>query len=250
MIPLKTLKEIEIMDDANRIVHNVLNRVEENIKEGITTKELDIIAEQEVYSLGAKPAVKNYKGFPASLCISINEEIAHGIPGDRIIQDGDIVSIDFATIYKEFIGDAARTIIVGKVSKKIEELVKNTEKALYNGISKMIVGNRLHDISRAIWEYSKKNKYGNILNLCGHGVGKDMHESPSVFNYVNEFEPNVRLQNGMVLALEPMFTLGSCMAVLKEDGWTAVSSDKSMAAHWELSVAIVDDKPLILGLNK
>lgn len=247
MIILKTKKEIELLDQANRIVHQVLDKVEANIKPGIKTLELDQIADDYVRELGAEPTFKNYRGFPKSICISINDEIVHGIPSDRTIKDKDIVSIDFGATYEKYIGDAARTIVVGETSEEIKALVEKTKMALYDGIKQMCVGKRLNDISKSISIVSNFNHYGNIKVLSGHGVGKNLHEKPNVFNYINPDEPNIRLQEGMVLALEPMFTLGTSEIEIMNDGWTIKTKDNSMAAHWELSVAIVNGKPYVLG---
>lgn len=249
MIILKTKKEIEILDRANSIVHRVLDKVSGHIKPGVRTIELDEIADQYVRELDATPAFLNYRGFPKSICVSINDEIVHGIPGDRVIQDGDIVSIDFGATYKGFIGDAARTIIVGDVVDEVSKLVKHTKTALDDGIKQVAVGKRLNDISISISLTPKFHRYGNIKLLSGHGIGKDLHERPSVFNYVNPEEPNIRLQEGMVLALEPMLTLGGDDIELMDDGWTVRTKDGSLSAHWEVSVAIVDGKSYVLGIQ-
>lgn len=251
MIPLKTKKEIDIMDEANKIVHDILNKLVPHISSGIKTKELDKMAEDLLQwsSQGspAMPAFKGYMGYPAYLCISVNEEIVHGIPGDRIIQDGDVVSVDFGVIHKGFVGDAAKTIIVGDTTKEIVRLSRHCKEALFLGIDQMRVGRRLHHIGEVISAVAKKYNYGNIKNFCGHGIGKKMHEDPPVFNYIKLTEPSVRLREGMVLALEPMFTLGTSDTEVLPDGWTAVTKDKSIAAHWEVSVAITDGDPRILG---
>ena len=248
MIPLKTKEQIEIMDEANYIVHKVLNEIEFHISSGITTQELDNLAEITVLKYNAKPAFKGYRGFPSSLCISINEEVVHGIPSSRIIKNGDIVSIDFGAIYKGFVGDAARTIIVGD-AKNINDikLINETKRALENGIEQMVVGNCLYDISRAINEVAVLNKFGNVLDFTGHGVGANLHEEPKVFNYVNLQETNTHLQEGMVLAIEPMFTLGSSDTKILNDEWTVITFDGTSAAHWELSIAITKNGPRVLG---
>lgn len=250
MIFLKTPEQIEKMDKANRVVHSVLDAVEKAIKPGISTDELDLIAKDTLFSHdGATSAFKGYHGFPKYICISVNEEIVHGIPGDRVIQDGDIVSIDFGAHYLGFTGDAARTIIVGEVDKQVSDLVVNTKKSLFAGINQMFPGRRLHDIGAAIDAIAKKHKYGNVRGYCGHGIGINMHESPHVFNYVNNNEPNVRLRPGMVFALEPMFLLGSDDVETLEDNWTVVTKDRRLAVHWELSVAITEGGPRMLGVE-
>lgn len=251
MISLKTKQEIDIMDEANQIVHDVLNQLIPHISSGINTRELDKIAEDLLqwssHLASAIPAFKGYMGYPSSLCISINEEIVHGIPGDRIIQNGDIISVDFGVIHKGFVGDAAKTIIVGNTTEEVTNLSQRCKEALLLGIDQMRVGRRLHHIGEAISAVAKKYNYGNIKSFCGHGIGKKMHEDPPVFNYIKLTEPSVRLREGMVLALEPMFTLGTSDTEVLKDGWTAVTKDRSMAAHWEVSVAITDGDPRILG---
>jgi len=247
MIPLKTLEQIEIMDGANRIVHKVLDAIEANICPGMATQGLDILSESIAHAENAKPAFKGYMGYPASLCVSVNEEIVHGIPSDRVIKEGDVVSVDFGAIYKGFVGDAARTIIIGDVSEEISNLVFNTKEALKLAVDKMRIGNRLYDIANTISTVAIKNKYGNIEKFCGHGVGEKMHEPPRVLNYIDKAEPNVRLQEGMVLALEPMFVLGKKDVRILKDKWTVVTADGSCAAHWEVSVAITKEGPRVLG---
>jgi len=252
MIPLKTKKEIIIMNEANQIVHDVLNQLALRICAGISTRELDQMTEDLLLSNtgpSITPAFKGYMGYPSALCISVNEEIVHGIPGNRIIQDGDVVSIDFGVIYKNFVGDAAKTIVVGHAPDEIIKLSEQTKYALKVGIDQMRVGKRLHHIGEAISAVAKKNKFGNVQSFCGHGIGRKMHEDPPVFNYVKITEPNVRLREGMVLALEPMFTLGTGETEILKDGWTVITKDKSTAAHWEVSVAITDGDPFVLGTN-
>lgn len=248
MITLKTPQEIEILNTANRIVHEALHYITHKIRQGITTKELDIDIENFILSKGGKPSFKGYRGFPASSCISINDEIVHGIPSERIIENGDIVSIDIGVEYKGWHGDSAKTIIVGKVSEQVKNIVKHTHQALLLGIEQVKVGNRLSDISLAISSVANKYDYSIVKQLCGHGIGKILHEKPCVFNYVNNNEPNIRIQNGMVLALEPMFILGkSDKVMVMEDRWTVKSNNGSISSHSEFSVAVVNDKPHILG---
>jgi len=248
MIFLKSKDEILIMHEANKILHSILDTVKTYILPREGTQTLDSVAYSECGNLGVKPAFLGYKGFPKSLCVSVNHEIVHGIPSpDKILQEGDVVSIDFGIEYKGYFADAARTIIVGQAPENVIDLVKNTKLALYNGIEQMVVGNRLNDISSAIEKVAKDNKYGNIKKLVGHGIGRALHEDPQVLNYIDIKSPNIRLQEGLVLAIEPMFTLGRSDIAVMPDGWTAITVDKSIACHWELSVAIVDGKPFILG---
>jgi methionyl aminopeptidase len=247
MILLKTYNQINKIDDANRIVHLALNKIEKYLGVGISTIELDELAKREILHAGAIPTFLGYNGFPKSVCISINEEIVHGIPReDKIIKDGDVVSVDIGATYEGFVGDAAKTIIVGSADSKVTELVYNTSKALMAGINQAQVGKTLHDISKAIDSVAKEHKYGNIKEYCGHGVGINLHEEPKVLNYVDG--PNIHLQEGLVLAIEPMFALGLSDTKIMEDKWTVVTKDNSVAAHWELSLAITIDGPRILGI--
>lgn len=249
MIFLKSKEQIDTMDYANRIVHGVLLYAEQVIKAGMTTGELDALLEKRMSETPeAKSAFRNYRGYEHVSCISINEEIVHGVPGKRIIQEGDIVSVDFGVYYKGFAGDAAKTFVIGQASDDAKKLVEETYRGLLAGIEQMKVGNRLHDIAVAIDKVAKINRLGNTRGYCGHGIGKRMHESPHVFNYVEPAEPNVRLRPGMVFALEPMFTLGSSDSITLDDKWTVITKDKSLAAHWELSVAITEEGPKILGI--
>lgn len=249
MITLKTKDQINMMDEANKIVHHVLDYAEANIEIGMSSNELDALMEQQLGLFGgATSAFKNYMGYPKVSCISVNSVVVHGIPNDVPFKSGDIVSIDFGVYYKGFAGDAAKTFILGEAKcKEDEQIVGETKRALFAGIEQMIVGNRLHDIGHHIDEIAKQNQYGNVRNFCGHGIGTKMHESPSVFNYVEPKEPNIRLQEGLVLALEPMFTLGKKDVHILEDNWTVDTVDKSNAVHWELSVAITNEGPRILG---
>lgn len=248
MIVLKTLKQIDTINEANIIVHKALNEAKLHLYPGISTQLINDIILSVIHDCGGKPAFKGYMGFPESSCISINKEVVHGIPSvDVIINDGDVVSIDVGVSYDGFIGDAAITVAVGDVSDEILNLIENTKHALYEGISFAINNGRLHDISSAIEDVAKENKYGNIREYCGHGVGKKLHEEPKVFNYVDYKQPNIKLRTGMTLAIEPMFTLGSGKTSVLSDGWTVVTDD--VAAHWEVSIAITDDGPRILGLE-
>ena len=250
MIILKTPEQIDIMHEANLIVHSILDFAEDNIAIGMQTIELDSMMEEKLKEFkGATSAFKNYLGYTKVSCISVNEEIVHGVPGDRVFNDGDLVSIDFGVYYNGFAGDSAKTFILGDPrSKEDEDLVAETKKSLFKGIEQMVVGNRLYDINAAIGKVARENGYGNVRNFCGHGIGSKMHEKPSVLNYVDNSEPNIRLRAGLVLALEPMFTLGNAKTkISEEDKWTVFSIDKKNAAHWELSIAITPDGPRILG---
>ena len=254
MIPLKTKEQIAIMHEANQIVHHALDLVAAHLNDGGDTKTLNDIAENITAVHGAVPAFKGYHGFPASLCVSINQEVVHGIPSEnRLMHFGDVVSIDYGVIHKGFVGDATRTYIVGEdtgavyASDKVRKLNEDTRLALKAGIAQMKIGNRLNDISASIDAIARANGYGNIKTFCGHGVGQKMHEEPKVLNYIDPNMHNIRLQEGMVLAIEPMFTLGTSNVIILSDGWTVVTTDKSIACHWEVSVAITADGPFVLG---
>ena len=250
MIILKTPEQIDIMHEANLIVHSILDFAEDNIAIGMKTNELDNMMEEKLKEFkGATSAFKGYMGYTKVSCISVNFEIVHGVPRDKIFNEGDLVSIDFGVYYNGFAGDAAKTFILGASNNKEDEkLVIQTKKSLFKGIEQMLIGNRLNDISSAIEKVAKENGYGNVRNFCGHGIGTKMHEKPSVLNYVDSSEPNIRLKEGLVLALEPMFTLGNGKTkISEEDKWTVYSIDKKNSAHWELSIAITKDGPRILG---
>ena len=248
MIFLKTPEEIKIMHEANRMLHCILDDIEPHIKAGNSTQLLDDIASEGCLKFHVRPAFLGYRNFPKSLCVSVNAAIVHGIPSDtEILQNGDVVSIDFGIEYKNFFADAARTLIVGQAPENKIKLVMETKRALDAGVSEVKVGNMLQDISKAIEAVAKENRYGNIKKMCGHGVGRALHEEPQVINYTDTRAPNIRLQEGLVLAIEPMFTLGTSDIKIMGDGWKAITADNSTAAHWEYSVAIVDGEPLILG---
>ena len=237
------------MDQANKITNQILDEIESSVKEGITTQSLDDLAEDLIKKYQVISAFKGYRGFPKNVCISINEEIVHGLPSERIIKNGDLVSVDFGVLYKDFYGDAARTFIVGQISTEVKKLVEETKKALFAGIEQMRVGNRLWDICGAIEQVAKNNKYGIVRGMGGHGVNEVLHAEPFVPNYINKNIQNVRLRNGMVLAIEPMFILGKNENIKTlDDGWTVVSSVGALSAHWEYSVAIVNGSSKILGI--
>lgn len=250
MIILKTLDQIDIMDEANKIVHCVLNYAKGVAKVGMTSEELDILMEEKLKTFnGATPAFKGYMGYPKASCISVNSEVVHGVPTKMQFIDGDIISIDFGVFFRGFVGDAAITFILGnsKNARNVK-LINETKHALKKGIEQMVIGNRLYDISIAIDAVAKMNGFGNIRNYTGHGIDWEMHQKPSVYNYVEPKEPNIRLQKGLVLALEPMFTLGTSDTEILNDKWTVVTADDSNAAHWEYSVAITENGPRILGI--
>ena len=249
MILIKTAYEIEIMDKANRIVNNVLNEVAQRISPGVKASLLNEVAESITKKLGAKPAFKGYNGYKYSLCVSINDEIVHGMPTpDKIIKEGDIVSIDYGVVYKGYYGDAAKTIIVGSVDDSIRAFVKTAEDAFYAGVEYMRSGNRVGDISYAIQSLVEGRGYGVVRDLVGHGIGTSLHEDPPVPNYGRP-GTGPEIVEGMVIAIEPMITMGDYRVIYDKDGWTTRTYDGKPSAHFEYSVAVVDGTYYILGVN-
>lgn len=244
---LKNSWEIEILRRANRIVMEILLTLKEAVKPGISTYEFEEIALRLCEKKGVKPAFKGYKGYPYALCVSLNEEIVHGMPRkDRILKEGDIVSFDFGVIYEGYVGDAALTVGVGEISEKAKKLIKVTEEALYKGIEKAHLGNRIGDISFAIQSYVESFGYNVIRAFVGHGIGKSLHEPPEVPNFGKPGR-GPKLEVGMVLAIEPMVSEGSYEVQILEDGWTAVTRDRSLSAHFEHSIVITPNGPEILS---
>lgn len=255
MVTIKSRKEIELMREVCKIVALTYQELEKQIKPGMSTWELDQIAEQKMRSLGAIPAEKGYdigiKGippFPASLCVSINDEIIHGIPSkDRIIKEGDIVSIDTVALKNGYNGDAARTFIVGKASKEAEKLIQVTKQAFFEGIQYAKAGNRIGDVSHAIGEYVHSQGYSVIREFQGHGIGKEMHEDPGIPNY-GKAGRGIRLEPGMTLAIEPMVIQGKPNILELDDGWTIITEDGSLSAHYENTILITEKEPEILTM--
>ncbi len=250
-IILKTPREIAVMREANRIVAEILQRIGDMVQPGVTTGELDKLAEQMIRKAHAKAAFKGYrmrnqKPYPASVCSSVNEEVVHGIPGNRVLKEGDIVGIDVGVIHDGYVGDAARTYPIGKISSQAEKLLRVTRESLYKGIENCVAGNRLHDVSGAIQEHVESNGFSVVRDFVGHGIGRSMHEAPQIPNYKGTGW-NPRLQVGMVLALEPMVNEGTWRVKLMPDEWTVVTSDGKLSAHFEHSVAITDNGALILS---
>ena len=233
------------MRSAGRIVAKALAMVGQEIKDGMTTEQLDTLVEESIRSNDSIPAFKGYHGFPASACISINEEVVHGIPGERIIQDGDIVSVDIGSILNGFYGDSAKTFAIGDISEEKRHLMEITEKSLLAGIDKARNGNKLGQISAAVQKVAEENGYGVVRQLVGHGIGRNMHEDPQVPNYGSENEGPV-LKTGMVIAIEPMINCGTYQVKALPDGWTIVTADGLPSAHFEHTVAITENGPDIL----
>jgi methionyl aminopeptidase len=250
VIALKSPREIEIMRRANIIVAEILEELKEMVAPGITTLELDQLAEERTLKRKAIPAFKGYsvagRVFPRSLCVSINEEIVHGIPSNRALREGDIVGLDFGVIYDGFYGDSAITVGVGKVNEEAQRLMDVTQRSLYSGIEQLHVGKRLGDLGAAVQRVAEQAGYSVVRAFVGHGIGKRLHEEPPVPNF-GEPDRGLRLKEGMVLAIEPMVNVGGYEVEIKEDGWTAVTKDRSLAAHFEHSVAITKNGPYILS---
>ena len=244
-IIIKSEREIATMRQAGRVVAMVLESLKSKLKAGMKTKELDIIAERELAKLGAKPSFKGYRGFPASLCVSVNDEIVHGIPGERVLTKGDIVSLDLGAIVDGFQGDAAITVAVGRASPQAERLVKATRGALGAGIAAACPGARLGDISAAIQNYAESRGYSVVREYTGHGIGREMHEEPQVPNFGLPGE-GPELKKGMTLALEPMLAAGDWRTRLGPDHWVVLTADGSLSAHFEHTIAITDGKPKVL----
>lgn len=246
LIQIKTEAEIVKMRAAGLVVAETLEVLRAAVQPGITTRELDAIAEREIRSRGAIPSFKGYHGFPATICTSINDEIVHGIPGDRRLQDGDVVSLDCGAILDGWHGDSAITIVLGEAAPEIHTLVDTCESALWAGIATMRTGGRLRDIGVAIEDHVRAvGDYGIVREYGGHGIGTEMHQEPHVLNYRTRAR-GPRLQPGLVLAIEPMINHGSPATQLLDDGWTVKTVDGSLSAHFEHSVAITEAGPLVL----
>ena len=245
MINIKSDREIELLKIAGNIVYQTHQYLKPYIKEGITTLELDRLAEDFMRSKGATPSCKGYHGFPATLCTSINDEVVHGIPSKRKLKNGDIITLDICACYKGYHGDSAWTYKVGEVSSEVSDLMKETEEALYAGLSVIKPGARVGDISHAVEEVANKYKLGIVRELCGHGVGHNLHEEPNIPNFGRAgFGP--LLKEGMVFAVEPMLNLGSDEVCMLDDGWTIVTYDGKPSAHFEHTVLVTKDGYQIL----
>jgi methionyl aminopeptidase len=244
-IILKSEEEIATMRQAGRIVAAVLEVLKTRVKPGMRTEELDVIAVKELNKLGAKPSFKGYHGYPANLCVSVNDEIVHGIPGKRVLKDGDIVSLDFGAIYNGFQGDAAVTVGVGKISPEAKRLIETTEGALKAGIEAGHAGGRMGDISAAIQDYAESRGYSVVREYTGHGIGREMHEDPQIPNYGLKGEGPV-LKKGMTFALEPMVNIGDWHTKEGNDHWLVSTADGSLSAHFEHTVAVTNGKLEVL----
>jgi methionyl aminopeptidase len=246
MITLKSPRELDLMRKAGSITAQILEEMVQMAKPGVSTGEIDKFAEKRIKDLGALPAFKGYNGFPASVCISVNDEVVHGIPSPkRVLKDGDIVGLDFGVIYQGWYGDSARTVVVGNVKPEIQKLVDVTRESLYKGIEQCHEGNRVFDIGHAVQNYVEGFGFSVVREFVGHGIGRALHEDPQIPNYGPKGK-GLLLKVGMVLAIEPMINAGGHEVKVLSDGWTAVTVDKSFSAHFEHTVAITPKGPEIL----
>lgn len=249
-VTIKSDEEIELMREAGRILGLVHQQLGKEIKPGISTWDIDHMGEEMIRSYGCEPSFLGLYGYPASICVSVNEEVVHGIPSkDHILEEGDVVSLDAGVIYKGYHSDAARTWGVGEISPGAKRLIEDTRQSFIEGMKKARAGNHLHDISRAIGTYAQKRGYGVVRDLVGHGIGTSLHEDPEIPNFP-KFRRGIKLKENMTLAVEPMITLGSREVVWLEDDWTVVTEDLSLAAHYENTIVIRGGKPEILSLTE
>jgi methionyl aminopeptidase len=249
-ITIKSEKEIELMRESGRILSIVLEELKQYIRPGLSTLDIDKKCREIIKSFDCTPSFLNYQGFPASLCVSINDEVVHGIPSkERILRDGDIVSLDGGVIYKGYHSDAARTIAVGEISKEAKQLIEVTEQSFYEGIKFAKQGHHLHEISEAIQNYVESFGYSVVRDLVGHGIGRKLHEEPQIPNFKQK-RRGPKLEAGMTLAIEPMVNIGRYDVVWMEDDWTVVTADGTLSAHYENTVLITDGEPEILTLYR
>ena len=245
MIGIKNKEEIKLMSEACRIVKDTLFLLEDSVKPGVTTKELDLIAEDYILSQDAKLGFKGLYGYPSTICISIEDEVVHGLPGDKELSEGQIVGIDVGSIYKGYYGDHAKTFAVGKISKDRENLLKVTKECLNKGIQKAVPGNRIGDIGNAVQDWAESNGYGVVRELVGHGIGTKLHEEPQIPNY-GESGTGPLIDVGMCFAIEPMINMGIKDVYTKKDGWTICTKDGLPSAHFEHTITVTNNGPEIL----
>ena len=249
-IAIKSAREIELMTEAGRILEIVHEEMAKALHPGMSTHDIDRLGEEVIRSYGCIPSFLNYNGYPASICVSVNREVVHGIPNKhRILQEGDIVSLDAGVIYKGYHSDAARTYGIGEISKEAEKLINVTKECFFEGIKYAREGNHLFDISAAIGRYAEERGYGVVKDLCGHGIGTSLHESPEIPNY-EMGRKGPKLKAGMTLAIEPMINIGSWEVNWLDDDWTVVTRDGSLSAHYENTVLITEDEPKLLTLTR
>ena len=247
-VTIKSAREIELMREAGRILAKVHEELGKAIQPGMSTLDIDCLGEKLIRGFGCVPSFKNYNGYPASICVSVNNEVVHGIPNKHhIIQEGDIVSLDAGVIYKGYHSDAARTHAVGQISPEAQKLIDVTRQSFFEGIKFAKAGNHLYDISAAIQKYAESFGFGVVRDLVGHGIGTDMHEEPEIPNFAQK-RKGIKLAAGMTLAIEPMITAGRYDVAWMDDGWTVVTEDGSLASHYENTILITDGEPEILSL--
>lgn len=249
-ITIKSSREIELMTEAGRILEIVHEEMEKALKPGMTTFEIDALGEEVIRSYGCKPSFLNYNGYPASICVSVNDEVVHGIPSrKRIIKEGDIVSLDAGVIYKGYHSDAARTHAIGEISPEAKKLIEVTKQSFFEGMKFAKEGNHLFDISAAIGNYAESFGYGVVRDLCGHGIGRNLHEDPEIPNY-RTIRRGPKLRAGMTLAIEPMINAGTANVRWLDDNWTVVTADGRLSAHYENTVLITKDGPVLLTSSR
>lgn len=249
-VTIKSAREIDLMRQAGRILATVHQELGHELKAGMSTLEIDRLGEEMIRSFGCIPSFKNYQGYPASVCVSVNDEVVHGIPNKKhILKDGDIVSLDMGVIYQGYHSDAARTHGIGEISKEAEDLIVHTRESFFRGMEAATAGKHLHDISRAIDEYATSKGYGVVRDLVGHGIGSQLHEEPEIPNF-KKLTRGIRLREGMTLAIEPMINQGTWMVEWMDDDWTVVTADGSLSAHYENTVLITKGKPEILTITE
>ena len=249
-ITIKSAREIELMKEAGRILEIVHEEMAKALRPGMSTLEIDKLGEEVIRSYGCTPSFLNYNGYPASVCVSVNDEVVHGIPSSkRIIKEGDIVGLDAGVIYKGYHSDAARTHAIGEVSEEAKKLIRVTRESFFEGIKYAKEGNYLFEISAAIGKYARERGYGVVRDLCGHGIGAQLHEAPEIPNY-EMGRRGVRLRKGMTLAIEPMINIGTHAVEWLDDDWTVVTADGSLSAHYENTVLITEGEPVLLTLSK
>lgn len=249
-VTIKSPREIELMREAGRILAKVHEDLGKELHPGMSTLDIDRLGEEMIRSFGCEPSFKNYQGYPASICVSVNEEVVHGIPSkDRIIEEGDIVSLDAGVIYKGYHSDAARTHGVGEIPEDVRLLIERTRQSFFEGIRYARAGCHLHEISRAIGDYAESFGYGVVRDLCGHGIGAHLHEDPEIPNF-RQRRRGIKLRPGMTLAIEPMIDLGTAEVVWMDDDWTVVTEDMSPSAHYENTILITEGEPEILTLTE
>lgn len=248
-VTIKSERELELMREAGKILAKVHEQLGKELKPGMSTLEINRLGEEMIRSFGCEPSFKNYCGYPASVCVSIDEEVVHGIPcKDKFIQEGDIVSLDIGLIHKGYHSDAARTHAVGEISEEAKLLIERTRQSFFEGMKYATAGNHLHEISKAIGDYAESFGYGVVRELCGHGIGSHLHEDPEIPNF-KQFRRGIKLRPGMTLAVEPMINMGTEKVYFLDDEWTVITADMKYSAHYENTIIITEGKPEILTLT-